>query len=123
MYCPECETEYREGIRNCSDCDVALVDELTAEKDQDLGLVPLTISTSSEFVAELIEALEEAEVPYVIQAGTALPLFDGEPELHSLRWQARIIVSRDSSEDAESIMEKVRDRITIRDQSPPRHSD
>jgi len=28
MFCPSCETEYREGFTECSDCGVALVWEI-----------------------------------------------------------------------------------------------
>jgi len=33
MYCPECESEYREGFTRCSDCDVDLVEQLTASPE------------------------------------------------------------------------------------------
>lgn len=32
-FCPECEAEYEAGVATCSDCGVALVDELPAEKE------------------------------------------------------------------------------------------
>src|SRR6266542_4445800 len=28
MYCPQCRTEYREGFVRCSDCNIALVNQL-----------------------------------------------------------------------------------------------
>src|SRR5687767_12757397 len=63
MICPECETEYREGFTTCSDCDVALVAELGTA-----SLVPLTMERSPDLVAAVVEALETAEIPYVIEA-------------------------------------------------------
>lgn len=30
-FCPDCEAEYRAGITECPDCDVALVDKLTPD--------------------------------------------------------------------------------------------
>ena len=42
MFCPECKAEYRPGFTHCSECDVDLVDELSAEKlpsDEELVLL------------------------------------------------------------------------------------
>src|SRR5688572_4143565 len=33
MWCPECGAEYREGMTTCTDCNVALVDEMPPDKD------------------------------------------------------------------------------------------
>lgn len=33
-WCPNCKTEYQEGIEVCSDCGAALVDELPEEKER-----------------------------------------------------------------------------------------
>ncbi len=35
MFCPKCRTEYRKGFYTCSDCDVALVAELSPMHDGD----------------------------------------------------------------------------------------
>ena len=110
MFCPDCETEYREGIERCSDCGALLVESL----DDDPGetqLVALTEENGSGLVAELVDRLEKAGVPYVIQAGTALSLLDRvvegefEPEL----WSARIYVAAGEHEArARRILEQVR---------------
>jgi hypothetical protein len=31
MFCPKCKAEYRVGFLRCSDCDVALIDQLPAD--------------------------------------------------------------------------------------------
>ena len=31
MFCPRCKAEYRVGFLTCSDCDIALVDQLPAD--------------------------------------------------------------------------------------------
>src|SRR5687767_15547414 len=75
MFCPECEAEYREGFTTCSDCAVALVPELGVA-----ALMPLAIAESPDALATLVDALEAANVPYVVEAGTALRLLDGVHE-------------------------------------------
>jgi hypothetical protein len=116
MICPECETEYREGFTRCADCDVALVVELTGDAtiDEIAGaLVPLTMERSADVVAALVEALEAAHVPYVIEAGTALRVLDGavedleRPDV----WLARISVVAGRSAEAEAILEETRERL------------
>lgn len=105
MFCPECETEYREGFAKCSDCDVALVPELGVA-----SLAPLTMEHAPDLVAALVEALETAQIPYVIEAGTALRVLDGEEE--SLDepdpWGARIWVAVAKSDQAVAILEETR---------------
>ena len=61
-FCPECEAEYREGIKVCPDCNVDLVAELTPETrthdKSDAEFVQLrSFSTSgeAEMVCELLE--------------------------------------------------------------------
>lgn len=105
MFCPQCETEYREGFTRCADCDEALVPELGVA-----SLVPLTRETSPDLVAAVIESLENARVPYVIEAGTALRILDGEEE--SLDdpdpWGARIWVTVAKADEAVAILEDAR---------------
>ena len=113
MYCPVCESEYREGFTKCSDCDVLLVRELTdgdIHNDVPESLKPLAHEGSPELIAELLDRLERAGVPYVIQAGTALAVFEGERATISgpLEWEARVWVLDKFEREAQRVYAEVR---------------
>jgi hypothetical protein len=93
MICPECGSEYREDIVTCIDCNVQLVDE--SGSDSPPQLVALAETRSTDLLAEVVDRLEKANVPYVIQAGTALALLDRSDRGADLPdpWEARIWVA------------------------------
>jgi hypothetical protein len=57
MICPSCGSEYREGFTRCAECDVDLVETITAERQ---NLAPLTLESSGELVAELTDRPRES---------------------------------------------------------------
>ena len=107
MLCPQCETEYREGITRCADCDVALVDEIAPGFED--ALVMLLSTANFEAVADLSDRLEKAGVPYVVEAGTALRLLDHpeEPMQKPDDWEARVWVATTFKERAERILSQL----------------
>ena len=104
MICPECESEYREHIVRCADCDISLVHELGTEPPPQLA--PLAETRSTNLLAEVIDRLEKANVPYVIQAGTALALLDrtDRPVDTPEPWEARIWVAGSLLERAHRVL-------------------
>jgi hypothetical protein len=96
MFCPSCRDEFRDGISFCPDCDVALVPELPEETPARLSIVVTT--RDPDRLALLVEQLESARVPYIVEAGTALSLLedDSAPELSAPEdWKARLWVPGD----------------------------
>jgi catechol 2,3-dioxygenase-like lactoylglutathione lyase family enzyme len=110
VFCPECEAEYREGFTECSDCGVALVATLEPRRAEEIveGLTPVMETKDGEELALVVDRLEKAGVPYVIEAGSALALLDGRDEELPQPWQARLSVATELMERAEKIVLQVR---------------
>ena len=72
-------------------------------------LVPLAREYSFEFIADLLDRLEKANVPYVVEAGTALKLLDTEAAVLSgpEPWEARVWVTQSAENEAKHVLEEV----------------
>ena len=91
VICAKCRDEFRDGIATCPDCGVDLVEELAAESPPRLSILETT--RDSDRLGTLLDQLENAQMPYVVEAGTALSLLDDEsaPELTVPDpWEARV---------------------------------
>lgn len=70
-FCPQCRSEYEDGVTRCSDCDEALVAELppleTALPPTEYDNWKYVANLTSTAYAQMIEeALREADVPVVV---------------------------------------------------------
>jgi len=124
MFCPDCETEYREGFERCADCGSLLVESLEGDEPQETQLVPLAEEESSDVLGEIVDRLEKAGVPYLVEAGTALALRDRviDGDFAPEPWRARIYIAAGEYEArAQRIVDDVRARVPRPVPIPPPH--
>ena len=69
MFCPECGAEYREGILECSDCQIALVLEIPSEPQPEpkpkLELVTVLATGNPARIAVAKSLLEDSRIEYL----------------------------------------------------------
>ncbi|MFC1837924.1 putative signal transducing protein [Thermodesulfobacteriota bacterium] len=96
MYCPVCRAEYREGFKECTDCDVYLVEELAPLEDMP-GFVKLATIFNEGDIAVIKTCLDKTGIEYY---------FDGEQShrLAPVPLAARLMVREDFRSEAESIL-------------------
>jgi len=102
MFCPNCDTEYRDGFTTCSDCGATLVDIPPGQSDSGAMKV-LWAGTDPQFAGTLREALDRAELQHrddVVPLGF-LPASPGTV--------FRISVRPENQEAAESVLQDVVD--------------
>ena len=76
MFCPRCKAEYTERFTRCSDCRVALVEELPPEpEDEPLNLVTAFAIGDPVTVAIAKSLLEEAGIRYLVRGEGLQDLF------------------------------------------------
>lgn len=117
MFCPDCGGEYRSGFTTCADCGIALVAELPAETEEEVEAGPLAaleVTSDPELLAELAGRLEEAEVPYVVQAGTGLALLDDQALLagRPQAWEARVWVATERLQQAKALRSQLLEELS-----------
>ena len=72
MYCPECEAEYRQGIVECPDCDVALVEALPPADHPESRFVPVFETAEVALLPLVKSLLASAGIEFMVQGDEAL---------------------------------------------------
>jgi hypothetical protein len=108
MYCPECRSEFVEGIVRCVDCDVPLVAWLPPEPRHDAEEQVAVAETSDPAALALMKSvLDAAEIPYVVEGEELLwTVPGGVLGLGVLGGvTARFLVPRSRSEEGREVLE------------------
>ena len=65
MFCPKCKGEYTEGITECAECQVSLVDELAVEPEPEYVKWVTVLETGSPGLLVVAKSLLEGDnIPY-----------------------------------------------------------
>ena len=100
MFCPICASEYRPGFSECSDCHVALADQLPPEPEVEfLEFVELPVKCDEVRIALIKAAFEEADLDYY---------FDGEfaSRLIPHASMTRLMIREDQAEEGRLILKE-----------------
>lgn len=114
MFCPKCETQYRDGFDRCADCDVPLVHSLpdnavenAVEEEDTEELVPVLKTTDPGFLSIAKSVLDSAGIPYIVQGEAAVHLFPlgaSGTRVTNRPMGAIVLVVRSHREDAEALL-------------------
>ncbi len=103
MFCPKCRYEYREGIFNCPDCHVDLVEVLPdmQEEESEFTEYEELLTTYNPADVAMIKSLLDAE---------NITYYFNDEEVMSLRLlvePARLMIKKDEAEKAREILKDV----------------
>jgi hypothetical protein len=67
MFCPKCKSEYREGFKQCKECQLDLVAQLATEEfEDDDVLIELTSSIQQNAIGVIKSILDSEGIKYTI---------------------------------------------------------
>lgn len=111
-FCPRCKTEYIEGVGECSDCNVPLVEELpeAIPEDEDRGNFALLHTFPSIVYAEMVrETLENRGIPCLMKSDMLTSAYGSKGG--GVFSRVRIYVPEERLKECDEIMNQMLDHI------------
>ncbi|MEO8505319.1 MAG: DUF2007 domain-containing protein [Acidobacteriota bacterium] len=108
MICPNCRSEFREGIERCPDCDLPLVKSLPVERHDQAPWVEIMETADPSLIPVLRSVLEGAGIPCAIEGEEAVGIFPvgiGDTHLAQSGIGARVKVPADRADEALALLE------------------
>ena len=102
MYCPECKSEFIDGIKICPDCDVSLIEELPPEPEPEFVDFEEVLATYNPAdIALLKSILDSEDITY---------FFKGENFQHVRPWAdpARLMIRIDQVEKVTDLIKDLK---------------
>jgi hypothetical protein len=105
-FCPRCKSEYREGLRQCPDCRVELVERLAPEPSmpKDIELVEVFTAQTQVSAYAIKDRLEAAGIPAMLKSMDNT-YYDGLMVGMYGYW-GKVYVGKDDVEEARRVIEK-----------------
>lgn len=106
-YCPNCRTEYRPGIKTCSDCGSPLAADLPVvpvETPPEGELVPV-FDPPDQMIGQSLAALLEDNGIRCILKSEQIPMYDGVAMMLQSRWGQLMVMEGDRTRAQELINE------------------
>ncbi len=116
MFCPQCGAEYRQGVGECSDCEVPLTGEAPAEPEHpEPDLVKLTEISEPALLPVVVGMLQSAGIRPVVDGDEIMGLWPvGQPVAGWTGWgrglSAVIHVPANRVEEARALLAEVEDQ-------------
>jgi hypothetical protein len=114
MICPSCGSEYREGYQRCAECNVDLIHPETTslvEGESENELTRVLETRSHDLLINVSLALEDRNIPYLAQSGTAFDASGVVEQGQNLSWRGALWVPESYQEDAEEIIDEVESQL------------
>jgi len=105
MWCPQCKSEYIQGIFRCPDCDIDLVYTLPEETDKpvidkDVEFVEIMTTYDAGVLTVVKSILDDINIPYFIKGEHSVYVF-------SHIYPARVLVIKHEAEKVQQLLKEL----------------
>ena len=105
-FCPKCRAEYIEGVKECPDCHVLLVQELPPKDD--VGYIELAElqRVPDEVSGVMMKGILESNDIDVILRSAKIPWYDGIASTWSTYYWGTLLVAKEELEKSRKILDE-----------------